>query len=102
MHAYILMYCRLHSALSIFSLSSLLTLLHLEEDQKELSSFAKNYLPILFNLYTAELREGSTNRGYILECVKSYASVAPPALMGTFFSKILDMLRQSDLAVDDK
>ena len=101
-HACILMYCRLHSAFPSFSLSSLLTLLHLEEDRKELSSFAKNYLPILFNLYTAELREGSTNRGHILECVKSYASIAPPALMGTFFSKILDMLRQSDLAVDDK
>ena len=67
-----------------------------------LSSFAKNYLPILFNLYSAELKEGDTNRGYILECVRSYASIAPPALMGTFFSKILDMLRQSNLVVDDK
>ena len=42
------------------------------------------------------------NRGYILKCVKSYASIAPPALMKAFFSKILDMLRQADLAVDDK
>ena len=73
-----------------------------EEDRKELSSFAKNYLPILFNLYTAELKEGDTNRGYILDCVKSYASIAPPPLMGTFFSKILNMLKQSDLAVDNK
>ena len=47
----------------------------LAENSKELSSYAKNYLPILFNLYTAEEKEGDPDKLPILETVRVYLSI---------------------------
>jgi len=43
--------------------------------KNELSLYAKNYLPILFNLYTAEEKEGDPDKLPILETVRVYLSI---------------------------
>ena len=57
----------------------------LAESSKELSSYAKNYLPILFNLYTAEEKEGDPDKLPILETVRVYLSITDSkvSLIGT-------------------
>ena len=57
----------------------------LDENSKELSSYAKNYLPILFNLYTAEEKEGDPDKLPILETVRVYLSITDSkvSLIGT-------------------
>lgn len=45
------------------------------ESKNELSLYAKNYLPILFNLYTAEEKEGDPDKLPILETVRVYLSI---------------------------
>lgn len=45
------------------------------ESKNELSLYAKNYLPILFNLYTAEKKEGDPDKLPILETVRVYLSI---------------------------
>ena len=47
----------------------------LAESKNELSLYAKNYLPILFNLYTAEEKEGDPDKLPILETVRVYLSI---------------------------
>lgn len=44
-------------------------------DITELSRYSKNYLPILFNLYTNEPVEGELSRDPILDCIKSFLSI---------------------------
>ena len=69
------------------------------EDTALVASFAKNYLPILFNLYTSESAEVEDTRVYLLECIKKYASVSDVPLLETFFSKALSLLQLEDLSV---
>ena len=46
-----------------------------DASKKELSQYSKNYLPILFNLYTAEDNEGDADKLAILETVRVYLSI---------------------------
>jgi ribosomal RNA-processing protein 12 len=48
-----------------------------EENKKELAKFAKNYLPILFNLYTTESTENRRDPAKLaaLETVKIYLQI---------------------------
>lgn len=46
-----------------------------DASKKELSQYSKNYLPILFNLYTAEDNEGEADKLAILETVRVYLSI---------------------------
>lgn len=46
-----------------------------DASKKELSLYSKNYLPILFNLYTAEGNEGDADKLAILETVRVYLSI---------------------------
>ena len=46
-------------------------------DTAELSKYAKNYLPLLFNIYTECSSTGDSN-SFILECIQSYAGIADP------------------------
>ena len=57
----------------------------LAENSKELSSYVKNYLPILFNLFTAEEKEGDPDKLPILETVRVYLSITDSkvSLIGT-------------------
>ncbi|XP_073238782.1 RRP12-like protein isoform X1 [Porites lutea] len=66
------------------------------ENSKELSSYAKNYLPILFNLYTAEEKEGDPDKLPILETVRVYLSITDSKLVATFFAKGLEKLSSGE------
>ena len=46
-----------------------------DASKKELSQYSKNYLPILFNSYTAEDNEGDADKLAILETVRVYLSI---------------------------
>jgi len=62
------------------------------ENRAELARYAKNYLPILFNLYTA-VPAGSEEAGQRLaamETVKLYFQIADTALLQTMFDKALE------------
>jgi len=48
--------------------------------------FAKNFLPILFNVYTSLSRD---SRGYVLELVRSYLKVTEPQLLSGFFGNAM-------------
>lgn len=66
------------------------------ENSKELSSYAKNYLPILFNLYTAEEKDGDPDKLPILETVRVYLSITDSKLVATFFAKGLEKLSSGE------
>ena len=44
-------------------------------DTAELSKYAKNYLPLLFNIYTESTGDSNS---FILDCIRSYASITDP------------------------
>ena len=46
-----------------------------DASKEELSQYSKNYLPILFNLYTAEDNEGDADKLAILETIRVYLSI---------------------------
>ncbi|XP_001606680.2 RRP12-like protein [Nasonia vitripennis] len=68
------------------------------EDIDELSRYAKNYLPVLFNLYTIK-PQGSDEEGQRLatyETIKVYLKITSKELVGELFDKALDNLEKSD------
>ena len=51
-------------------------ILCLDEDDKELQKYSKNYLPILFNLYLSESENGNDKIALpILETMKAYVKI---------------------------
>ena len=70
------------------------------EDRQVLARFSKNYLPILFNLYTASTRESEW--APLLECVRAYTSITEEALVVRFFRKVVEKLQQEDLAKETR
>ena len=46
-----------------------------EEYQAELGKYAKNYLPILFNVYTSEENESSDDHQVVIDTVRDYLKV---------------------------
>ena len=80
-----------------------------------LARFSKNYLPILFNLYTSPnpsstSSSSSLNPPYamdpamapLLECARAYASITEKQLLEGFFEKAMGKLRQEDLQTSTK
>ena len=53
-------------------------MVHTAEDTAELSRYAKNYLPVLFNIYTdvTGATASDDSNSFILDCIQSYASIA--------------------------
>ena len=70
------------------------------KDRQVLARFSKNYLPILFNLYTASTRESEW--APLLECVRAYTSITEEALVVRFFRKVVEKLQQEDLAKETR
>uniref|UniRef100_A0A671EYD6 Ribosomal RNA processing 12 homolog n=1 Tax=Rhinolophus ferrumequinum TaxID=59479 RepID=A0A671EYD6_RHIFE len=60
-----------------------------EADRAEVSRFAKNFLPILFNLYGQPVAAGDTPapRRALLETVKTYLTITEPQLVNGFLEK---------------
>ncbi|XP_012287618.1 RRP12-like protein isoform X2 [Orussus abietinus] len=68
------------------------------EDIAELSRFAKNYLPLLFNLYTMK-PNGSDEEGQRLaafDTIKVYLSITNKALVGELFDNALIKLKDPE------
>ncbi|XP_036685217.1 RRP12-like protein isoform X2 [Balaenoptera musculus] len=60
-----------------------------EADRAEVSRFAKNFLPILFNLYGQPVAAGDTPapRRAVLETIKTYLTITEPQLANGFLEK---------------
>jgi hypothetical protein len=71
----------------------------LEIDQQEIGKYAKNYLPLLFNLYTSEKWNSSRDsiRQSLFETIKRYLTITDRALCQTFFDKCLDKIQTKDI-----
>ncbi|XP_074641768.1 RRP12-like protein isoform X2 [Tubulanus polymorphus] len=70
-----------------------------EESRTELSRFAKNYLPILFNVFTtepADPRAKDYSRLAVLETVKVYLQIADSALVTSFCDKCIERLTDTE------
>lgn len=65
------------------------------EERTALSQYAKNYIPILFNLYTGDEKEVRPIKPALLETTRVYLSIASPELVAKFFSKGLEKLTDS-------
>jgi ribosomal RNA-processing protein 12 len=61
----------------------------IEENKLEISRFAKNFLPILFNLYTTQPSgaEESGQRMSVFETIKLYFTLADTSLLNEMFDK---------------
>lgn len=74
-----------------------------KEDLNELSRFDKNYLPILFNLYTTKPL-GSDEEGQrlaALDTIKLFLSIAKPELHQQLFSHAIERLNSSSEDPED-
>ncbi|KAM6186430.1 RRP12-like protein isoform 2-T2 [Rhynchocyon petersi] len=60
-----------------------------EADRAEVSRFAKNFLPILFNLYGQPVATGDTPVPHraVLETIKTYLTITEPQLVNGFMEK---------------
>ena len=68
-----------------------------EENRAELARFAKNFLPLLFNLFTSEAtNEKSPMRLAILETTKCYLQITNCELIGSFFDRCLGRIDEED------
>jgi ribosomal RNA-processing protein 12 len=63
-----------------------------------MSKYAKNYLPLLFNLYTTEKWNLSRDpvRQSVFETIKRYLTMTDSALSQSFFDKCLEKIQNSD------
>uniref|UniRef100_F6X6Z7 Ribosomal RNA processing 12 homolog n=1 Tax=Monodelphis domestica TaxID=13616 RepID=F6X6Z7_MONDO len=61
----------------------------MEVDRAEVSRFAKNFLPILFNVYGQPLASGETTapRRAVLDTIKTYLTITEPELVNGFLEK---------------
>lgn len=67
------------------------------EDRAVLARFSKNYLPILFNLYTSSSEAGEGERQPLLQCVQAYITITDQTLVSTFFNKVVEKIAEEDL-----
>uniref|UniRef100_A0A8C7YIL2 Ribosomal RNA processing 12 homolog n=1 Tax=Oryzias sinensis TaxID=183150 RepID=A0A8C7YIL2_9TELE len=69
-----------------------------EEEKAELGRFSKNFLPILFNVYSQQPAAGESGsyRMAILDTIKVYLTVTDMQLICTFMQKATDRLASAD------
>jgi ribosomal RNA-processing protein 12 len=63
-----------------------------QKNIEHLSGFASNMLAVLFNVYSETLPQ---YRGYILQCINAYLSIAPNRELMDTFEKVTSMLQTS-------
>ncbi|XP_067858888.1 RRP12-like protein [Heptranchias perlo] len=70
----------------------------IETDRAEVSRFAKNFLPILFNVYSTEPASGESAayRMPVLDTVKMYLTLADQQLVCGFLDKASEKLKSSE------
>ncbi|CAK6979026.1 RRP12-like protein [Scomber scombrus] len=69
-----------------------------EEDKAEVGRFSKNFLPILFNVYSQQptAGESGTYRMAVLDTIKVYLTVTEMQMINTFLQKATDRLSCTD------
>ena len=71
----------------------------LDDDRQEIAKYAKNYLPLLFNLYSTEKWNMSRDpvRQSVFETIKRYLTVTDHTMAQSFFDKCLDKIQSTDI-----
>ncbi|XP_061180059.1 RRP12-like protein isoform X1 [Saccostrea echinata] len=70
-----------------------------EESKQEVARFAKNFLPILFNLFTTEPENAKdTTRLAVLETIKTYLQIADTALINSFCDKCKEKIHEEGVS----
>uniref|UniRef100_A0A671R9G8 Uncharacterized protein n=1 Tax=Sinocyclocheilus anshuiensis TaxID=1608454 RepID=A0A671R9G8_9TELE len=69
-----------------------------EEEKAELQRFSKNFLPILFNVYSQQPKPGETAsaRMAVLDTIRVYLSITEQAMVCTFLQKASERLNSAD------
>ncbi|KAF4105889.1 RRP12-like protein [Onychostoma macrolepis] len=69
-----------------------------EEEKSELQRFSKNFLPILFNVYSQQPIPGETAsaRMAVLDTIRVYLSITEQAMVCTFLQKASERLTSAD------
>lgn len=69
-----------------------------EDEKDEVSRFAKNFLPILFNIYSQEPTPGvaSASRMAVLDTVRVYLTITDQTMVCTFLQKASERLSSAD------
>ncbi|KAG2462021.1 UBTD1 protein, partial [Polypterus senegalus] len=69
-----------------------------EESQAEVGRFAKNFLPILFNVYTKNPEDGDcpTTRMCVLDTIKVYLAVTEQQMICSFLQKASEKLSEAE------
>ena len=67
------------------------------QDRAVLARYSKNYLPILFNLYTSSSEAEEGERLPLLQCVQAYITITDQTLVTTFFNKVVEKIAEEDL-----
>ncbi|XP_060581938.1 RRP12-like protein [Ruditapes philippinarum] len=69
-----------------------------DDAKAELSRFSKNFLPILFNLYTTDpVRDKDPSKLAVLETVKSYLQITDKQAVATYCSKCRERLTEENI-----
>ncbi|KAK3554266.1 hypothetical protein QTP70_020128 [Hemibagrus guttatus] len=69
-----------------------------EEEKAEVGRFAKNFLPILFNVHTQQLAPGESDpsRLAVLDTIRAYLTITDPKTVGSFLQKAMERLSSPD------
>ena len=74
---------------------------HTDKDRLVLARYSKNYLPILFNLYTTTPTSGGVGPA-LLQCVGAYVSITEQPLVDGLFGKAVEKVKQEDIAKETR
>lgn len=71
---------------------------HTDEEKAEVGRFSKNFLPILFNVYSQQPGPGdiASHRMAVLDTIKVYLTVTDPKMVCTFLQKATERLSSTD------
>ena len=74
-----------------------------EEVKKEISRYAKNYLPLLFNLFTtkATTDEQESHRSSVYETISYYLRLADDELLHSLFDKAFEKMQTAHITMKD-
>ncbi|GFQ65981.1 RRP12-like protein, partial [Trichonephila clavata] len=88
-------------SLRLTVLNALRQLIRNDENKEELAKYAKNYLPILFNLYLTESKTKAEEaiRLAVFETCKCYLCITDKQLVSTFFEKAIEKVRSAEFGI---
>ncbi|XP_061914095.1 RRP12-like protein [Entelurus aequoreus] len=69
-----------------------------EDEKAEMCRFSKNFLPILFNVYSLQPANGESGayRMAVLDTIKVYLTVTDPQMVSTFLEKAIERLTSAE------